>query len=47
MGNGGWMASVDSGLREFGVGNSWEIKNFGRKRRVVNLQVGYFVNYRL
>ncbi len=44
MGNGGWMASVDSGLwgRKF-LGN----KEFGRERRVVNLQVGYSVTYRL
>jgi len=44
MGNGGWMASVDSGLcgRKF-LGN----KGFGRERRVDNIQIGYFVTYRL
>ena len=44
MGNVGWMASVASGLwdRKF-LGN----KEFGRERRIVNLQVGCSIIYRL
>ena len=44
MGNGGWMASVASGLwgRKL-LGNI----GFWRERRVVNLQVGYTIAYRL